>query len=130
MVRPPLDPATEMAAWFVCGLARPQLRRISRTLLRCGAPGDFIVRDVASRPEAFGLLVKGDAGLISFMVVRTATGGVALDGSKSEFRTIAELIRHYGAKRRSDLGVRPRSPPARQGGGALCRRASTGRCGF
>ena len=67
--RPEVDAATELAPWFVAGLPRPALKLVATQLLSKGQVGDFIVRDVKTDPNCFGLTVKVlDRKLINFII--------------------------------------------------------------
>ena len=109
-----LDPDTELADWFVVGLPRAEVKMMALTIVREGQVGDFLVRDVQSEPNAYGLSVKGPEGtMLSFLIVKNPSPknpGYVIKGTSKAFPTVSSLVQYYAAKPREALGVQLRLP--------------------
>lgn len=62
------DPFTAMAEWFVGGHEREEIKVMVRNLLQHGEIGDFVVRDLSSESDGFGLALKAQTGLRNYKI--------------------------------------------------------------
>lgn len=81
-----------------------------------GILGDFLVRDVKSDANSYGLVVKGEDGkLANFLILRTApedpSQGFFIKGAPRDvFPALSDLVHFYANRKRAFLGVQLRLP--------------------
>lgn len=96
-----VDSLTASAEWFVSGVERPQVKEFTENIMEHGEIGDFLIRDVSSDPENYGLAIKTATGLSNYLIERIKSPGrtnqFRLKGESAEltFMTVAELVYHY-----------------------------------
>lgn len=103
----PVDREAELAAWFLGGLGRSELKAVAMDVLRNGAIGEFFVRDVASNPNALGLSIKvGGHDLRNYLIlpkIHNSRTSVMIRGTNEFFSTLSELIAFYTLRPRPAL---------------------------
>lgn len=81
-----------------------------------GNSGDFLVRDVKSDVNSYGLVVKGEDGkLANFLVLRTppedSPRGFFIKGAPRDvFPALSDLVHFYANRKRAILNVQLRLP--------------------
>ena len=105
-----VDATAEMAPWFVSGTPRDGVKRIALEIMKAGAVGEFVVRDIESAPESLGISVKmSQQDLSNFMINRVAgskSPRLQIRGCKETFPSLTELIRFYSKSKTKSLGVK------------------------
>ena len=107
-----------MASWFVSGMPRAEVREMAQDMLQHGRPGNFLVRDVKSERNCYGLVVLSrERKLVNFHIEK-GKRGYTIRGTEQTFPSLALLIQHYSTKKRPQLGIRliPLAPDANFGG--------------
>eukprot|EP00041_Stephanoeca_diplocostata_P027993 m.781511 g.781511 ORF g.781511 m.781511 type:complete len:1077 (+) comp23286_c0_seq4:353-3583(+) len=106
------DPLTAMAEWFVGGHEREEIKVMVQNLLQHGEVGDFVVRDLSSESDGFGLALKAQSGLRNFKIEKLQDGGervkFKLRGTTDNevFDTISSLIYHYATTKDGVAGTK------------------------
>ena len=84
---------------------RDQVRLIAKRILRYGAVGNFLVRDIKSEPNSFGLSIRLKDGTLGNYMIKNSAQGFVIRGTQKYFTTLSGLIDYYSVKRRPGLGV-------------------------
>lgn len=89
------------AHWFLSGVPKSEVQQLARSLAAKGRLGNFLVRDVASRPDCLGLVVKTTRGISNYLIERTENvrhiggQGFRMRGGKQTFPTLVDLLQYY-----------------------------------
>ncbi|EDQ88358.1 uncharacterized protein MONBRDRAFT_26443 [Monosiga brevicollis MX1] len=104
----PIDPETEMASWFVSGMPRTEVRQMAMDMLKKGRPGNFLIRDVKSEPNCYGMSVRTTQNkLVNYLIEKRAQPpGFCIRGTKRTFPTVAKLVEFYAQEKRQALGLK------------------------
>lgn len=100
-----VDADCELSSWFLSGLPRQQIRTIAKRMIKYGEAGNFLIRDIKTEPNSFGLSIKLKDGTLGNYLIKNSSHGFVIRGTQKYFSTMSGLVDYYASKMRPGLGV-------------------------